>query len=133
MKKIFMCVGLLLMAQSALADSYWNHNGSVVRLEADGDQRHFYYHEPSAKMQKAGIEEGQLLFNGEKHGNKYQGTARVFSQYCQEPLTYRVSGNVAPNQTKIILKGTREVYAKGCRATGKHTTDTLVFTYMYSD
>lgn len=133
MLRVLVGVGLLCLAQTALADSYWNHNGSVMRLVAEGNQRYFYYHQPSDKMQKAGVYAGELLFDGTKQGNHYHGTARVFSQYCQEPLTYGVSGNVSPNQTKITLIGTREKYAKGCRATGKTAKDTLVFTYLYSD
>ena len=133
MLKTLVCASLLLVAQTASADSYWNHNGSVMRLTADGNQRHFYYHEPSDKMQRAGVEPNQLLFNGQKNGNKYHGTARVFSKDCNEPLTYSVSGNVSPNQTKITLIGTREKYTSGCRATGKRVKDTLVFTYLYSD
>lgn len=126
-------IGLLLIAQSAVADSYWNHNGSVMRLVADGNARYFYYDSPSDKMAEAGVYPEQVLFEGRKNGNKYHGTARVFSKYCHEPLTYSVSGSVSPDQKRITLTGTRESYASGCRPTGKITKDTLVFTYLYSD
>lgn len=133
MPKILTFIGLIFLTQSALADSYWNHNGSVMRLVADGNERYFYYESPSDRMAGAGVYSGQILFEGRKNGNRYHGTARVFSKYCHEPLTYSVSGNVSPDQNRITLTGTRESYAAGCRPTGKTTKDTLVFTYLYSD
>ena len=127
-----LCLGLAcavaLPAGGAMADSCWNHNGSIMRLKASGNQRWFYYEHPKAGL---AVQPGTLLFNGVKSGNWYSGTARVFSKYCPEdPLEYFVEGPVGANQTKVTMTGTREVFDK-CVGTGKTTTDTLVFTYKY--
>ncbi len=37
----------------AAAASCWNHNGSVMRLEASGNQRWFYYQNPRQAMRTA--------------------------------------------------------------------------------
>lgn len=132
LKAMLMLVALTGLSSVAMADSYWNHNGSLMRLTADGNSRAFYYETPTSKMQSTGVTSGTLLFDGQRQGNKYYGTARVFSKYCDEPLQYSVQGKVK-NETTIVLTGKREVFGAGCRPTGKMTTDKLVFTYRYSD
>lgn len=133
LKSLFLATLLLSLSGMAFADSFWHHNGSVMRLTADNNGRTFYYEVPSAKMKKAGVKADMLLFDGQREGNYYYyGTAYVFSKDCAEPLSYDVAGTVK-NETTIALTGSREIYAKGCRPTGKMTTDTLVFTYQYSD
>ncbi|MDO4699993.1 MAG: hypothetical protein Q4A69_04860 [Moraxella sp.] len=132
LKKTFMLTVLTALSGVAMADSYWNHNGSTMRLVADGNERAFYYEIPSSKMKGTGVTAGTLLFDGYRQGNKYYGTARVFSKYCDDPLQYPVQGTVK-NETTVVMTGRREVYAAGCRPTGKMTTDKLVFTYQYSD
>jgi len=113
----------------ALADSCWDHNGSIMRLQAEGNQRWLYYENPRSVLRDAGVENGTLLFNGTKSGNWYSGTARVFSKFCPgNPLEYYVEGPVRPDQLKVTVRGTRDVY-KNCALTGKVKTDTLVFTY----
>ena len=115
----------------ASADSCWNHNGSVMRLVAQGNQRWFYYENPRAAIRAQGVTRGTLLFNGWKNGNSYSGTARVFSKFCPgAPLEYQVDGPVAPNQLKVTVYGSRPVMNQ-CNPTGQYTTDTLVFTYMH--
>ena len=125
---LLIAMSLALPVQAA---SCWNHNGSIMRLEANGTQRWFVYAQPRAGLASAGVYSGTLLFNGEKLGNSYRGIARVFSPSCPgEPLEYYVEGPVAPSQTQVTLYGQREVYAN-CGPTGQFTNDTLVFTYLY--
>ena len=114
----------------ARADSCWSHNGSVMRLTANGSQRSFYYENPRAGIQAVGIKPGTLLFNGTNSGDFYSGTARVFSKGCA-PLEYAVKGPVTrPNgQIVITMKGKRKVW-KNCNPTKKKANDTLVFTYV---
>ncbi len=121
---------VLLVLPSALrAESLWWHNGSVMILHAQGDQRIFEYYEPRRLMQAAGVRPGTLLFNGQLQGEQYQGTARVFSKHCLgAPLAYAVSGPHM-SETKIVLTGAREIHAK-CKPTGRYTKDRLVFTYI---
>ena len=116
---------------TAAADSCWNHNGSVMRLVASGNQRWFYYEVPRQAMVNQGVTPGTLLFNGFKNGNTYNGTARVFSRHCPgAPLEYSVSGPVRPDQLQVTVYGTRPVMNQ-CQPTGQFKTDTLVFTYMH--
>jgi hypothetical protein len=115
----------------ALADSCWSHNGSLMRLQAQGNQRWLSYEAPRQQLQAAGVRRGTLLFNGVKSGNRYSGTARVFSKYCPgNPLEYAVEGPVRGDQLQVTVTGTREVFRK-CRPTGRFKTDTLVFTYSH--
>ncbi|PLW76018.1 hypothetical protein [Cohaesibacter celericrescens] len=110
----------------AAADSCWWHNGSLMRLQAQGNQRWFSYERPRAGLS---VGRGTLLFNGRKSGNWYSGTARVFSKYCPDtPLEYHVEGPVQADQLGVTMHGDREVH-KRCRGTGRWTRDTLVFTY----
>jgi len=123
---------LLATASLAQADSYWDHNGSLMRLEADGDARRFVYESPRDVLVRAGVRPGTLLFNGVREGNRYYGTAFVFSRHCDEPLEYYVEGEVA-SERRVVLAGRREIYAEGCRPTGRFEIDRLVFTYRNSD
>ena len=119
-----------LLPASASADSCWDHNGSVMRLVANGNQRAFYYEVPRPVLAGGGVRQGTLLFNGVKSGDWYSGTSRVFSKFCPgNPAEYAVEGPVDPSQTRVTLRGTRQVFSQ-CRGTGRQTTDVLVFTYI---
>lgn len=121
---------VLIAAQNAYADSCWNHNGSLMRLKASGNQRWLYYENPKQVLQNAGVQRGTLLFNGEKSGNWYSGIARRFSKYCLgNPLEYYVEGPVRSDQLQVTVRGTREIHKK-CVPTGNIATDELVFTYV---
>lgn len=129
------CLGTAFAGFAAVttskADSCWNHNGSIMRLQAQGNQRWLSYEVPRQVLQNAGVQRGTLLFNGVKNGNWYSGTARVFSKYCPgTPLEYFVEGPVRGDQLQVTVRGTREVYSQ-CRPTGRMKTDTLVFTYSH--
>ena len=81
-------------------------------------------------LRDAGVNEGTLLFNGEKNGNWYSGTARRFSKYCiGDPLEYFVEGPVRQDQLQVTVIGMREVH-KQCNPTGKLVRDELIFTYV---
>lgn len=122
--------GAVLSPVAAFADSCWDHNGSLMRLKAAGNQRAFYYEVPRRGMAEQGVRPGTLLFNGVKRGDWYSGTARVFSGACPGALEYAVEGPVNQNQTRVTVHGTREIYRQ-CQPTGRYTTDTLVFTYSH--
>lgn len=118
-------------AERALADSCWDHNGSLMRLQAQGNQRWLSYEVPRDVLRQAGVQRGTLLFNGVKNGNWYSGTARVFSKFCPgSPLEYYVEGPVRGDQLQVTVSGTREVFNQ-CRPTGRYTSDTLVFTFSH--
>lgn len=125
---IFFVTGAVTEAR---ADSCWNHNDSLMRLKASGNQRWFYYENPRQVLRNAGVRRGTLLFEGRKNGNWYSGEARVFSKYCPgDPLIYPVEGPVRADQLKVTVRGTREVYKK-CQPTGRFKEDVLVFTYSH--
>ncbi len=129
---VLLALGALsAMSAPAAADSCWDHNGSLMRLKASGNQRWFYFERPRGVLRRAGVVRGTLLFNGVKDGNWYSGTARVFSKYCPgSPLEYFVEGPVRADQLRVTVSGSREVHER-CAPTGKWTTDTLVFTYSH--
>lgn len=115
----------------ALADSCWDHNGSLMRLEAQGNRRWFYYETPRSVLRKAGVRRDTLLFDGVKDGNWYSGTARVYSKFCPgEPLKYSVEGPVRGDQLRVTMRGTRKVYSQ-CQPVGRTKSDKLVFTYSH--
>ncbi len=133
----FVIAGLILTGSvstngsNAAADSCWNHNGSLMRLKASGNQRWIYYEAPKSSLLKSGVRRGTLLFNGRKSGNYYIGTARRFSKFCPgTPLEYSVEGPVRADQLQVTVFGSREVY-KRCQPTGRFADDTLVFTYKH--
>lgn len=122
---------LPMTTTTASADSCWWHNGSLVRLVASGSYREFRYERPRPGLWSGGVRRGTLLFNGNKYGNRYVGTARVFSKYCPgSPLQYSVSGPVSPGQTRVTVIGTRRLYRR-CRPTNQFRRDVLVFTYSH--
>ena len=122
---------LVMSAGAGAADSCWDHNGSLMRLKAQGAERYFYYEDPRPALRSAGVRRGTLLFNGTTNGGRYSGLARVFSSACPgEPLEYWVEGPVAANQTTVRMIGTRETSEK-CQSTGRVVTDELVFTYSH--
>ncbi|MFP3920374.1 MAG: hypothetical protein ACLFPA_00650 [Dichotomicrobium sp.] len=123
----------VMLVWPAMAASYWNHNGSLMRLEADGERRMFTYEEPRQVLRRAGVRVGTVLFDGRNTGDYYVGRARRFSKHCDDPLVYQVEGPVTDGGTKIVMRGTREVYASGCRPTRRTVEDVLVFTYEWSD
>ena len=124
-------MSMTLPAAPAAADSCWMHNGSLMRLVAQGNERWFYYEQPRQVLAAGGVQPGTLLFNGRKVGNGYVGTARVFSKYCPgAPMEYSVKGPVEPNQTTVTLFGDRPIHQQ-CQNTGEYKTDRLVFTYSH--
>ncbi|MEM8839513.1 MAG: hypothetical protein AAGE89_15580 [Pseudomonadota bacterium] len=122
---------LAATSQEARADSCWTHNGSMMRLQAQGNQRWFSYEQPRQVLWNAGVRPGTLLFNGRKSGNWYSGTARVFSKFCPgQPLEYFVEGPVRGDQLQVTVSGQRQVF-RNCQPTGRWTNDVLVFTYSH--
>lgn len=107
--------------------SYWNHNGSLVALSAQGTSRVFYYERPRALMEEAGVVRGTLLFKGQFAGRSYKGQAYQFSSKCG-PIAYPVKGEVSADFTRIDLAGERPVRDSNCRRTGTKV-DRLVFEY----
>jgi len=116
-----------LPTPAARADSFWDHNGSLMRLQADGTRRWFTYENPRQGMRNEGVVRGTLLFDGERVGDTYRGTMRAFSAACAAPMTYAVQGYVA-SETLVVFEGDRPVF-RNCRPTGAWQYERLEFRY----
>jgi uncharacterized caspase-like protein len=111
-----------------VASSYWSHNGSGLYLVAEGDRRRFYYETPRPGIGDQGVERGTLLFDGQKIGNNYQGTAYVFVRHCGK-FPYAVSGAVAEGSKRVVMYGRAPQPDASCKI-GGYRVDTLVFDYL---
>ena len=105
----------------------WNHNGSTVRLVASGATRKFYYESPRDGLAAVGVAKGTLLFSGAKNGNRYAGTAYVFSRCGAQP--YEVSGQVSDDQRQVTLHGRAPIVDSSCQIAG-YRSDPLVFNFF---
>lgn len=105
----------------------WNHNGSVMRLIANGAERRFLYEMPREGLSSVGVSRGTLLFQGRKAGNSYSGTAYVFSQCGAQ--SYKVTGPVSDDQRQVTLVGRAPMLDGNCRVT-RYRDDILVFSYQ---
>jgi hypothetical protein len=110
------------------AASLWDHNGSIVSLEASGADRKFYYQTPRAGMP---VSPGTLLFEGRRNGNRYSGTAYIFSKACGSQ-GYAVSGNVSADDRRVTMQGKAPRRDTACRVIG-YRDDVLVFSLRASD
>lgn len=70
----------------------WNHNGSIVQLESQGNQRRIYYENPRSEVMAVGVRKGTLLFEGTSTKGRYRGTAYYFHHACG-PVAYSVEGS----------------------------------------
>jgi hypothetical protein len=77
-----MQAGTVNAQETGALTTLWDHNGSVVYLLKNGDNRELHYLEPRARMLQAGAQPGSLLFKGRSIKSRYVGTAYVFNQRC---------------------------------------------------
>ncbi len=115
----------------AWCESLWDHNGSVMRLLTDGANRVFVYEVPRQSLLDIGVRPGTVLFTGIRDGDKYQGSARRFSQHCSTPIVYSVSGKVI-SEKMVVLTGVVHIVNEKCQETGKTRQDELVFRFLRS-
>lgn len=116
---------LLLFVSSSpvLANSLWDHNGSVLRLEADGPKRRLLYQEPRTGL---AVEHNTVLFDGVQQGKQYTGTAYKFSRKCG-PVGFLVEGIVSADEQNITLRGQSPKRTAYCGVIGQ-TDEVLIFT-----
>ena len=132
MNKIILAAALLASTSlSAAATSLWDHNGSVVYLVANGNQRELRYLEPRQGMLQAGAHAGSVLFSGRSVQGRYFGTAYVFNRQCG-PTPYEVSGPILNDDRSVILTGLVPRLGADCRVYG-YLEDRLEFTYLRSE
>jgi hypothetical protein len=123
-----------LHGAAASADSLWNHNGSQMRLRADGDRRTFVYEQPRAAIANQGVERGTVLFEGSISGEagEYTGTAYVFSARCGKQA-YAVTGELQDDGRRIFLSGEAPRRDSSTCAVQGHRDDDLVFDFVRSE
>lgn len=106
----------------------WSHNGSIVRLVAAGANRTFVYENPRPGMRKAGAKPGDVVFEGERDGQSYSGTAYIYSKSCGK-RGYAVSGRVSADDRGVVLEGEAPQLDDGCNIKGTRR-DVLRFDYV---
>jgi hypothetical protein len=132
----FLCAILLFLSTSAFAQSttpiattagrtFWDHNGSVMYLVADGSSREFYYQKPRPGMLEAGAHPDSLLFRGQITEGHLSGTAYLFNAHCGQ-VPFAVKGPILDNGEKIVLTGQVPRVGRNCQASGEYTS-TLEF------
>ena len=110
--------------------TFWEHNGSIVYLVADGARREFYYQEPRSGMLQAGARPGSLLFSGQAIGMRYFGIAYIFSSHCGK-YPYEVSGPILDDYHRVVLNGQAPQIGADCGVRGYYS-DRLEFTLLTS-
>lgn len=112
-------------APSPTGGSIWDHNGSTVRLTAQGQRRQFAYQRPRAGMRKRGARSGDVIFEGVRDGDIYSGTAYIYTKRCGK-VGYDVLGTVQKGQTEIVMRGNAPRFNRSCQQIGSRP-DKLVF------
>jgi peptidoglycan/xylan/chitin deacetylase (PgdA/CDA1 family) len=108
------------------SSAYWNHGGSLMFLFSDGAKQKIFYETPRIGLGDTGIAPGTLLFEGQKNGPTFVGTAYQFYRRCQSQ-GYRVSGNTSKDLRQITLKGKALLLDASCNITGSRD-EVLIFT-----
>jgi hypothetical protein len=133
----FLCaIPLFVVTTSAFAQSttpsattaertFWDHNGSVMYLVANGASREFYYQKPRPGMLEAGAHPDSLLFRGQINDGHFSGTAFLFNANCGQ-VPFAVKGPISDNGAKVVLTGQAPRIGRNCQASGEYTS-TLEF------
>ena len=112
-------------AASKLA-AHWSHNGSLVSLVAHGKKQKFFYDTPRIGLLDTGVKPGTLLFDGQRTGQNFEGTAYQFYRTCKA-RGFKVTGTTSDDRRQITLKGKAPLLDLNCNVTGTRD-DVLIFT-----
>ena len=114
--------------------SYWDHNGSLMRLATDGERRTFFYENPSSRMARAVATVDRLLFSGRQVGRRYEGTAYVYASRCRRKYGYQVKGDISGDGKRVVMRGAAPVIGSNCRVSRYdwNSNSTLVFSFQYA-
>jgi hypothetical protein len=137
----FCLIPQLLICTTAFAQSttpaattaertFWDHNGSVMYLVANGSSREFYYQKPRPGMLEAGAHPDSLLFRGQIDNGQFSGTAYLFNAHCGQ-VPFEVKGPVLDNGGRVALTAQAPRVGRNCQASGYYTS-TLEFRLLKS-
>jgi hypothetical protein len=102
------------------------HNGSVVSLKSQGNQRTITYLSPRPGMIAAGAKSGDVLFTGVVDGEVWRGKAAVFNQRCGR-REFAVTGKQSASDGLVTLAGEAPHLSENCLVV-KTVSEKLVFT-----
>ena len=107
----------------------WNHNGSTMKLLAEGTTRRILYMDVREGMREY-ANPGDLVFQGRQVADQWSGVAYVFTrgQRCGR-LGYNVTGRSQGPNTFVLNGLAPTGAAANCAPIGKKD-DTLVFTRL---
>jgi hypothetical protein len=91
----------------------WSHNGSLMQLVANGAERRFVYEVPRRGLIEVGVKAGAVVFEGQREGNTYTGTAYIFTKACGR-VGYPVAGNVSTDERRVVLEGQVPLHNPNC-------------------
>lgn len=117
--------GTAFDANAAKSPHRWMHNGSGMRIVASGQDRKIVYASPRNSLRRRGVEEGTVLFEGKRRGNRYTGRAFVFTENCG-PVAYKVDGLVEQGERRVVVRGRKPRLNAQCRTISRRD-DQLVF------
>jgi hypothetical protein len=108
--------------------SYWLHDGSIMKLFADGERIIVQFDAPRGGLDDAGIKSGTVLFQGTKRGNTYAGEASTFSPRCGA-RAFSVTGETSADYKRFSLHGQVMVLDANCNYASTQD-ETLTFDYV---
>jgi hypothetical protein len=132
--QFLVCTSLFTQSATPAATTaertFWDHNGSVMYLVANGSSRELYYQKPRAGMLEVGVRSDSLLFRGEIKDEQFSGTAYIFNAQCGQ-VPFEVKGSILDNGARIVLTGQAPRVGRNCLASG-HYISTLEFKLLRS-
>jgi hypothetical protein len=114
--------GVRTVFSKTTQDGIWNHNCSIVRVEAIGRSRRFFYVEVRGGFP---AKSGDMVFDGVREGPTYSGRAFQFSEKCA-PLAYLVKGAISADESIVKMEGIKPQRDSQCRVVG-YVNEALVF------
>jgi peptidyl-prolyl cis-trans isomerase C len=113
---------------AAAKASHWRHDGSLMKLYADGERIVLQFEKPREGLDASGIKPGTQLFHGTRRGKTYSGEAITFSPQCGA-RKFPVTGQAAADGNSFKVLGMRPVLAAGCNVANERS-EVLVFEYV---
>ncbi len=108
---------------NAVSGTLWNNDGSILRLEASGRSRRFYFTNPGSGL---AAKAGDLAFEGVREGSAFSGRAFLYTDICA-PIGYTVRGSARANEAAIKMHGKKPRRDAQCTVSGYDDSE-LVFT-----